>query len=236
MINLIGLEEFFSLTASVTVFVGVNFQRHLFLKKKAAFGRLQRVCTSIIYLPGWPRERNKWLFRQPHRLNKPPLLRANREAILKPNRQLILGRSLAIGPFFLGRPKFLVGINLFQLHEAGGLLGVFAHLPKLRHSHGDKQSDDGHHDHDFHKCETGCSHFFGLHFIRRIHVFAGGLVTKPRRLSTPAVMGKPQIFSKVAPLGQALGLLTALCQVVASNLVVVSEIDAPVGKCGVGPD
>ena len=49
-------------------------------------------------------------------------------------------------------------------------------------------------------------------------------------------MGKPQIFSKVAPLGQALGLLAALGQVVASNLVVVSEIDAPVGKCGVGPD
>ena len=49
-------------------------------------------------------------------------------------------------------------------------------------------------------------------------------------------MSKPQIFWKVAPLGQALGLLAALGQVVASNLVVVSEIDAPVGKCGVGPD
>ena len=49
-------------------------------------------------------------------------------------------------------------------------------------------------------------------------------------------MGKPQIFSKVAPLGQSLGLLAALGQVVASNLVIVSEIDAPVGKSGVGPD
>ena len=49
-------------------------------------------------------------------------------------------------------------------------------------------------------------------------------------------MGKLQIFWKVAPIGQALGLLAALGQVVASNLVIVSEIDAPVGKSGVGPD
>ena len=50
VINRIGLEEFFSLTASVTVFVGVNFQRHLFLKKKAAFGRLKSGCALRLFI------------------------------------------------------------------------------------------------------------------------------------------------------------------------------------------
>ena len=78
--------------------------------------------------------------------------------------------------------------------------------------------------------------FFGLHFLRRIHVFAGRLVTKPRRLSTPASRDKPRYSQKLHPLGQALGLFIALGQVVAPDLVIVTQIDTTVGKRGVGPD
>lgn len=150
--------------------------------------------------------------------------------------QLLLCRGLAIGSLLLGRPHFLGIINQLQLHEAGGLLCVGPHLAELGYSHTDEQANDGHHDHDFHQCETGCAHFFGLHFLRRIHVFAGSLVTKPRRLSTLAVVDKPRILPKVAPLGQALGLLGELGQIVAPYLVVVPQIDAPIGKCRVRPN
>jgi len=68
-----------------------------------------------------------------------------------------------LGGFVFQRPGLFGAVNLAKVVDAGGLLGLEARAHEIWNRDGCQQSDDGHHNHDFHECKSPGSNSLDLH-------------------------------------------------------------------------